>query len=308
MADENKKMDPDLTVNVRNEEVEKQIRIYLEDKTAENLNALIEAVRTRRVLVPANLNADKEPVPCLIDSPSKGRYLPIYTSKGQIPEQPRSDVLINMPFLDANKVAALQGEKLDGIIFNPFTDNLIFKQQLVERIQQVEKARSEAPQGKTVQMTPQQYVLFERKQFEFGHLPKRFFQQGKQMLDELCEQKEAYVDQFFEECYQQKRMYPYLPEEFSVMVMNISRELLIVRVDLPARDMGNPSCWRVYMSWNEVTGSGRYFTVQRVGEGDVNELVEFVSDGNHIDYGQAPVEGAELQRIIDLVQEETQTS
>lgn len=92
------------------------------------------------------------------------------------------------------------------------------------------------------------------------------------------------------------------------MVMNISRELLIVRVDLPARDMGNPSCWRVYMSWNEVTGSGRYFTVQRVGEGDVNELVEFVSDGNHIDYGQAPVEGAELQRIIDLVQEETQTS
>ena len=49
------------------------------------------------------------------------------------------------------------------------------------------------------------------------------------------------MDQFFEECYQQKRMYPYLPEDFSVMVMDLSDSLLIVRVDLPVRDMGVPS-------------------------------------------------------------------
>lgn len=42
-------------------------------------------------------------------------------------------------------------------------------------------------------------------------------------------------------------MYPYLPEDFSVMVMDLSDSLLIVRVDLPVRDMGVPSCFRVYL-------------------------------------------------------------
>ena len=151
-----------------------------------------------------------------------------------------------------------------------------------------------------MKLTPEQYLLFERKQFEFGFLPKRFFEQGKQMMDDLCEKKEEYVDQFFEECYQQKRMYPYLPEEFSVMVMNISQELLIVRVDLPPRDMGVPSCFRVYFAWNDVEQSGRYFTIERTQDPGRHLLGEFQKDWKHVDYGQAPAEGAELQKIIDI--------
>ncbi len=301
MSDENKAMDQDITLNVRNEEVEAQIKLYLKEKTGENLNALIELLRTRRILIPANSDEEKKPRPCLIDSPSKGKFLPIYTSREQVPKEPGSDGLVNMPYLMANRMAAAQGEKLNGIILNPFSDNLIFKRELVERIEEVEKARRTALQGKTVQMTPEQYLLFERKQFEFGFLPKRFFQQGKQMLEELCAQKEEYIDHFFEESYQQKRMYPYLSEDFSVMVMNISEELLMVRVDLPARDMGCPSCWRVYFSWNDVTGEGRYFTIEKTQEADVNLLGEIGRDWKHIDHGQAPVEGAELQRIIDMV-------
>ncbi len=54
-------------------------------------------------------------------------------------------------------------------------------------------------------------------------------------------------------------MYPYLPEDFSVMVMDLSDSLLIVRVDLPVRDMGVPSCFRVYFAWNDETQEGRYF-------------------------------------------------
>ena len=301
MSDENKVLDQDISLNVRNDEVEAQIKLYLKEKTGENLNSLVELLRTSRILIPANSDEEHKPKLCLIDSPSQGRFLPIYTSKEHVPKEPASDGLVNMPYLMANRMAAAQGEELSGVIINPFSDNLIFKRELVQRIEEVEKVRQNAPKGKTVQMTPEQYLAFERKQFEFGFLPKQFFEQGKQMLEELCRQKEEYVDHFFEESYQQKRMYPYLPEDFSVMVMNISEELLVVRVDLPARDMGNPSCWRVYLSWNDVTGSGRYFTIERIG--DANELVEFAADGKHVDYGQAPVEGAELQRILDLIRE-----
>lgn len=308
MSDENKVLDQDMTVNVRNEEVEAQIKLYLKEKTGENLNTLIELLRTRRILIPANSDEEKKPKPCLIDSPSKGQFLPIYTSKEHVPKEPGSDGLVNMPYLMANRMAAAQGDGLSGIILNPFSDNLIFKRELVERIEEVEKARRNAPKGKMVQMTQEQYLAFERKQFEFGFLPKHFFEQGKQMLDALCEQKEEYVDHFFEECYQQKRMYPYLPEDFSVMVMNISEELLIVRVDLPERDMGCPSCWRVYFSWNDQTGEGRYFTIERTQEAGVTNLGEIGKDWKRIEHGPAPVVGAELQRILDLVQESEKIS
>ena len=48
--------DPNLTLDVKNEEVEAQIKTYLKEKTGDNLNTLIELIRTRRILVPANVN------------------------------------------------------------------------------------------------------------------------------------------------------------------------------------------------------------------------------------------------------------
>lgn len=295
--------DPSMTLDVKNEDVEAQIDLYLKEKTGENLNALIELMRTRRVLVPANLNDEKKPVPCLINSPKNGMFLPIYTSKKEIPESPRSEAVINMPFLATNNMVFQQDEKVSGIVINPFTQNLIFKRALVEKIEEVEKKRKEGAQPKKMQLTQEQYLLFERKQFEFGFMPKRFFAQGKQMMDDLCEKKEEYMDQFFEECYQQKRMYPYLPEDFSVMVMDLSDSLLIVRVDLPVRDMGVPSCFRVYFAWNDETQEGRYFTIERTQDPGKHLLGEFKKDWKHVDYGEAPAEGAELQRVLDIIRQ-----
>ena len=294
--------DPNMTLDVKNEDVEEKIAQYLEDKTGENLNTLIELIRTRRVLVPANVNEENKPVPCLISSPNNGMFLPIYTSKKEIPQEPKSVAIVNMPFLAVNNMVFQQGEKVAGIVINPFTQNLIFKSALVEKIKEVEKKRREGAQPKKMQLTPEQYMLFERKQFEFGFLPKRFFEQGKQMLDELCEKKEEYIDQFFEECYQQKRMYPYLPEDFSVMVMDMD-SALVVRVDLPTRDMGVPSCFRVYFSWEEEKNEGRYFTIERTPEPDKHLLGEFKKDWKHVDYGEAPAEGAELQKVLDIIRQ-----
>lgn len=293
---------PNMTLDVKNEDVEEKIALYLNEKTGENLNSLIELIRTRRVLVPANVNEENKPVPCLISSPNNGMFLPIYTSKKEIPQEPKSAAIVNMPFLAVNNMVFQQGEKVAGIVINPFTQNLIFKSALVEKIEEVEKKRREGAQPKKMQLTPEQYMLFERKQFEFGFLPKRFFEQGKQMLDELCEKKEEYIDQFFEECYQQKRMYPYLPEDFSVMVMDMD-SALVVRVDLPTRDMGVPSCFRVYFSWEEEKSEGRYFTIERTPEPDKHLLGEFKKDWKHVDYGEAPAEGAELQKVLDIIRQ-----
>lgn len=293
--------DPGMTIHVKNPEAEALMKAYAAEKSPENLNALIEKLRLSRLLVPANLNDRKQPMPCLIKSPEGELYLPVYTSREQIPKEPKSQVVINMPYLAINQLAAKKESNTAGIVINPFSDNLVFKAPLIDKIEEVEQLRKAGVSKKTMQLTPEQYVCFERRQFEFGFLPKRFFEQGTDMLDALCDKKEAYIDELFEESYQQKRMYPYLPEDFSVMVMSISEELLVVRVDLPDRDMGVPGCFRVYFSWNSQTGKGRYFTIEKTNNRSANLLGEIADDWKHIDHGQAPVEGAELQRVLDLI-------
>lgn len=302
-------VDPNLTLDVKNEKLEELVKQYMDEKNADNLNALIEELRKCRLLVPANINEEKKPVPCMLNSKDKGMYFPVYTALKQIPQSPRSEAIINMPYLAVNEMTAQQQENLGGVVINPFTDNLIFKMPLVLRIQEVEKKRRELakqggePKKKTLQLTPEQYLQFERRQFEFGFLPKRFFEQGQAFMDELCEKKEEYIDQLFEEAYQEKRRYPYLPEDFSVMVMNIAEDLLIVRVDLPAQDMAAPSCLRIYLAWNEVAGSGRYLTIETVKDSKERKLGELTLDWKKVDHGVAPVEGAELQYVINLLQD-----
>ena len=184
-AMQNAPTDQSMTVDVKNEELEAQIKVYTKEKTRENLNQLIEIARKCRLLVPANLNEQNQPVPCLLNSQENGLFFPAYTSKEQIPQEPKSPAIINMPYLAINEVACRQAEHIGGIVINPFTDNLVFKMPLVQRIEEVEKARKNAGKVKTMQLTPEQYVLFERKQFEFGFLPRRLFENGKEMMEQL---------------------------------------------------------------------------------------------------------------------------
>ena len=300
------KDDPAFTLEVQNPEVEALMTQYSSDKKAETLNKLIEKCTKSRFLVPANVGENNKPIPLFIKNGEGEAFMPIYTSKAQLSKDHPSPCIVNMPFLAVNNMVANKESKIDGIAFNPFTHNLIFKKPLVEKIEAVEKARREGhptspTKGKTVQMTAEQYVIFERMQYEHIFLPAKMFEGGKEFMDRLADEKEKLLDELYEEAYQQKRMYPYLPEDFSVMVMNISEELLLVRVDLPNKDMGVNACSRVYLAWNTVADKGRYFTIERTKEKGVQLLGEIGSDWKHIDHGQSPVEGAELQRVLDII-------
>lgn len=299
MTDQEKE---NVTINVKNEDIEKCIDTYLREKKAQHLNQLVMKLRTSRILVPANLNKDKKPVPCLIQGPDNTKFFPLFTCKEQIPPQPKSEVIMNLPFLAANEMVEQHIDEIDGIAINPFTQNLIFKRPLIKQIAETEKKLKENPRTKTVEMTPEDYIKFERKEFEFGHLPKKFFAQGKEMLKELCEKRENYIDELFEAGYQQPRMYPYLTEEFSVMVMNLSDDLLLVRVDFPENGMGIPSCYSVYLSWEDSTGKGRYFTVEKTKEEGTWLIGEVDAGFKHISHGEIPAGGAEMQKIVELLE------
>ncbi len=230
MSDQEKE---NLTINVRNEEIEEFIDTYLKENTPQHLNQLVVKLIASRILVPASMNQQKKPVPCLLPGPENTSYFPLYTSKEHIPAKPKSELVLNLPFLAANHMVEQHIEQIDGIAINPFTQNLVFKRALVEQIAEAEKKRQAGGQKKKVELTPEQYFAFERKEFEFGHFPKKFFEQGKEMIDKLFEEKEQYIDELFESCYQHPRMYPYLTEEFSVMPLNLSEDMLLVQIGMP---------------------------------------------------------------------------
>ena len=84
------------------------------------------------------------------------------------------------------------------------------------------------------------------------------------------------------------------------MALDIAEDLTLIRVDLPERDMTPPLCYRLYLTFNPLTKRAGYYTIEMGKEKNTRMLGEFGGDGKHIDHGEAPVEGAELQKIMDL--------
>ena len=119
-------------------------------------------------------------------------------------------------------------------------------------------------------------------------------------IDKLCDEKEAFVNEIFATAYKEQKLYPYSENDYSVMALNISEDLTLVRVDFPNRGIVTPLCYRVYITFDPITKTAGYYTIEKTEEKDVRLLGGFGEDGKHISYGNAPVEGAELNEIINL--------
>lgn len=206
-----------------------------------------------------------------------------------------------MPFVGANDMVAKSNGRITGIAINPFSENLIFKPELVQKIAEVEEMKKKGM--KQVKMTGAQYAVFERIQFEKGFLPKKLFEGGKEFMQHLGERKEIYLDVLFEQSYQQKRMYPYLEEDFSVMLMNISEDVTIARVEFPNKDLGAGVSLRAFLAWNDKTKEARYFTIDIGKEQGSRTFTEVTKEMKVVNLGAAPVDGTELQRVVDLIQD-----
>ena len=287
-------------MELENDTLLELMKKYLAEQTPENLNTLILHLRECRILTPANLNEKKQATPVFIKNPNGEVFLPIYTDKEQLPEDAGAPVIVNVPYLEANAMVARDDILATGIVINPFTTNLVFKNALILRIEEVEKKRKEnqAPQTRTVQMTEEQYVLFERKQFEAVFLPKKLYAEKEVFVEELLSRKETFVDQLFEESYQNKRLYPYLEEEFAVTALTIEDGFQVVRLDLPKRDCPVGACERVYFAWNQKSQEGSYFMAEKTNQDGTFKLVEITSDWQRKEYTET-VEGSEIQLIME---------
>ncbi len=284
-------------MEITNDALEEAIKEYAQERTKDGLSKVLNLLGPTRLLVPAMLREENQPAPCFLKSGNGEQFLAVYTSKAQIPEQPKSQAILNMPFPACNNIVVKDELGLTGMVINPFSDNLVLKKELVEKLHEMDEKRAKS---KPVKMTPQQFQAFVRKQVEFGIMPKRLFAEGESFVDELCEKKEEFVNRIYKDAFKEEKLYPFSEQDFSVMALNISEDLLLVQIDLPAQNLVAPLCYRIYITMNPQSKKVDYYTIEKTVEKDVRKLGRMSADGRHEDCGEAPVEGAELQKIIDL--------
>ena len=62
----------------------------------------------------------------------------------------------------------------------------------------------------------------------------------------------------------------------------------------------------IYVTLNPQNNEIRYFTIEKGRGKDERNLGGVDADGQHLNYGEAPVEGAEIQRIMDIIKRENE--
>lgn len=290
-------MDEKVTMEITNDRLEEAIKAYASERTKENLSTVLNLLRPTKLFVPAMLKAPDQPTPCFLKNNNGEQFFVAYTSKAQIPEEPKSQALLSMPFPACNNIVVKPELKLTGMVINPFSDNLVLKTELVQKLHEADQ---KATQMKQIKMTPQQFNVFVKKQVEFGVIPKRLFTEGQDFVEKLCDEREAFVNQIFAETYKEAKLYPYTEADYSVMALDIAEDLTLIRVDLPEKGLVPTLCYRVYITFNPQKKKAGYYTIEMSQEKDVRILGEVLENGSHANHGEAPVEGAELQKIMDL--------
>ena len=164
-------MEEKTTMEITNDRLEEAIKDYAADRTKEKLTAVLNLLRPTKLLVPAMLKAPDQPTPCFLKSGAGEQYFVVYTSKEQMANAPKSQALLSMPFPACNSVAVKPELNLSGMVINPFTDNLVLKIELIQKLHEADEKMAKQP--KQIKMTPQQFQAFVKNQTEFSVIPKR---------------------------------------------------------------------------------------------------------------------------------------
>lgn len=316
------KVDPQATIEVKNDELNRLIDVFEQDRTPENLAELLKELDKSRLLVPGMLNDKKVPIPLTLTTPDGIVMQPCFTDKSKIPENPKSEIVMNLPFKILLQMIVTQGKNVQSLAINPFTKTVVLKRDLLDRmfkemtditeaaIRQLEAIQSmpgekqiitnpDGTKAAQIRMSESQYYIFERNNFEINVLPKMFFGDGDDVIQNLVEKKEGYIDQIFEASYQNQRMYPYLPDEFKVVAMGVSEDVEVVVITMPKQDISVGTAYTLYLVWNKAEKKGKYFAIIQGKTDKDREVVELDKPGHPVHHGPAPEEGTEFSWIMD---------
>lgn len=305
-----------------NTKLEEVIQAYAKEQSKENLTAVLNNLRYAHLFVPAVfpegtdlsfLKGAKEgerlqvpqgiqPLPSILKNQAGESYLPLYTRREEIPKDQKYHTVLEVAFRGSYMLVLKEGSILEGLALNPFHENIIVKKKLLKNLkEQDDKALAGR---KVVKLTAEQYHAIVRRSLELKTIPGKLFEDGDKFVKDLCEGKEAFIKDMYLNAFAKEPEAFYTEDDFDFMALNVREDLRLIRLDLPEKGIAPGNCHRVYLAWNEQQKQAYYFTIEKTPKKEERILGRVDQAGKRTDYGMAPVEGAEIQRILDIIDEE----
>lgn len=304
---------------LHNEELEAQIKVFRDAQTKDNMVKVLQLLDKTMIMQPALLPANMtpqmmqhmaqagngpmdpkmRPQPVVFKNNNGDNFLPIFTSKQQIPEGQKYPAMLFVPFKECAKIAAKPEAKINGIVVNPFTDNLVLHQAAFQGAAQNANPVAAAVRKVEELSGKQKQAICCNKFIE--EMTKRFFREKEAFFDFVGEKKEETVCELFQTYYESQKMdveFSYLPDDFDVMSLYISDTIRLVRIGMPDRNMIIGSYTGVLMFFNPTTGQAVCYAMKKGEKKKGNTYGEIDGNGIYTDLGEAPGEGEELYALM----------
>ena len=238
-------------------------------------------------------------MPCMLRKENGEQVFPMFTSIPQIPKDKKSPAVVAMPFFSC--VAMVTGKQVQAetIVLNPFTHNVVLPKEIVEV---ADKRRNAVQQTRTVRMTEKQFQDLVHNRVVMHLLPKYLFTQKEEGLVILQKEEGDFILQFYRETYPEGRKDAVAvnPEDFSVMTLNLTDNMQMTRIDMPAETVRKGLCYRAYAVWMRDTAEILYYTFEKTEEG--NMIGKITPEGQHELIESAPDNGAEIEAVMQLAE------
>lgn len=305
-------------ISAKNKPLEEEIAKLVESQDAHQMAVILQQLSGSLILQPGifppELTPDKlrelaqndpknpalQPRPMVLRNKDEVNYLPVFTSKEQIPEDQKYPAMIMVPFMECAKLADRQKEHISGIVLNPFTQNLIIKQQAIEMM------IKNVPQQGEVKMSAAQMHAFLRSQVELKVLPAKLSTEKNDFIDDLMARKGKVLIELLNSEYAKVKgledKNPYTEKDFDFLCMNMSDTERVVQITMPTRGTEPYHIISAFLFYNPQTEESVYYTIRRRPENLNQKKLGFVdAQGNYQDIGEAPTEGSELYTLLDML-------
>lgn len=300
-----------------NSQLESAAAEFAQDRQKDKYARVMEILEKATVLVPAmppqgldeetqrlmkegksvQLPKDAKITPCLLRKDTGEQALPIFTSTLQIPQDKRSPALLSMPFDTCLSMVMENQSDVETMVLNPFTHNMVLSKEILEV---AVKRRDMLGRSKQIKVTGKQFGQLVHNRMALSLLPKYLFENSEEGLRRLQHEEGTLLLQFYRESYPEnmRASLAVAPNNFSVMVLNVTEDMQITRIDMPNNTEKKGMCYRVYTVWLHKTRELFYYTLEKTEQG--NYIGKVTSDGNHELVEPAPDNGAEIEAVMNL--------
>ncbi len=285
--------------DIDNAKLEEAMQAYVDEQVKEKLVQLVFALQDTKLFVPA-MPAQKNGgfQPYVVKNSQGDLYMPAFTSIKKFPAGQKYMGMLKMPYKHCVSMLLDSPTLVQGIVLNPYADNLMLKTQMLELSRKAETmAKPKAYSVKT-----EDFHMVVRHNAEFRIIPEKLFSQKLEFVKSLSEEtlcelyKKPYAD------VGQADKFPYKEDSFEMMELSIRDDLSILQITAPAQNLRQTNCRELYIAWNPLTEQMGYYTIEKglESEGKKFYLNAFKEDGTWKKLEEAPADGNIISRVMEL--------